>query len=212
MIKYNIEQGSEAWFSARCGRVTGTRFKALLMKPSTQGYKDLVGDMVCELITLRMEETYQNAAMEHGIEQEPFARKAYEKLFETDVEEIGFVIPDEGHKYHEWIGVSPDGLTDGLLEIKCPKMKTHLRYITANKLPSEYIPQVQGQLFVTGLPYCDFMSFVEGMKPFVIRVYPDPLMFKAFELILDDTIALVKEELEAYVKFDAFDEITTENS
>ena len=146
MIKYNIEQGSEAWFEARCGRVTGTRFKALVAGESTQAYKDLIADIVCEIITGRMEETYQNAAMEHGIETEPIARAEYETLFDIEVEQVGFIIPEEDNKYHEWIGISPDGMTDeGLLEIKCPKMKTHLRYITANKLPSEYKYQVQGQ-------------------------------------------------------------------
>ena len=206
MIKYNIEQGSEAWFEARCGRVTGTRFKALVAGESTQTYKDLIADIVCEIITGRMEETYQNAAMEHGIETEPIARVEYETLFDVEVEQVGFIIPVEDNKYHEWIGISPDGMMDeGLLEIKCPKMKTHLRYITANKLPSEYKYQVQGQLFVTGALYCDFMSYVEGMKPFIIRVYPDEELFKQFEERLDGLIIKVNEELETYKKYDYYE-------
>ena len=205
MIKYNIEQGSEAWFTARCGRVTGTRFKALVAGKSTQTYKDLIADIVCEIITGRMEETYTNAIMEHGIETEPIARKEYETIFETEVEECGFITPDEGDEFYEWIGVSPDGLTDGILEIKCPKMKTHLRYITAGKLPSEYRYQVQGQLFVTGLPYCDFMSFVDGMKPFIIRVEPDVELFEQFKTELRLLIELVNEELETYKKYDYYE-------
>ena len=206
MIKYNIEQGSESWYDAKCGRVTGTRFKALVAGPSTQTYKDLIADIVCETITGRMEETYQNAAMEHGIETEPIARKEYEAITGVDVQECGFIIPDQGHKYHEWIGVSPDGLTpEAMIEIKCPKMKTHLKYITANKLPSEYRYQVQGQLFVTGLPYCDFMSFVEGMKPFIIRIYPDEDIFESFKERLDILISQVTEELETYKKYDYYE-------
>lgn len=206
MIKFNIDQGSEAWFDARGGRVTGTRFKALMSGESTQGYKDLIGDIVCEIITGRMEETYQNAIMEHGIETEPIARVEYETLFDVEIEQSGFIIPNEDNKYHEWIGISPDGLMEeGLLEIKCPKMKTHLRYITAGKLPAEYKYQVQGQLFVTGLLYCDFMSFVEGMKPFIIRVYPDKEIFKQFEERLDKLIERVKEELETYKKYDYYE-------
>ena len=51
MIIYNIEQGSEAWFAARCGRVTGTRFKDLVSGESTDTYKKLVTNLACEIIT-----------------------------------------------------------------------------------------------------------------------------------------------------------------
>lgn len=206
MIKYNIEQGSDAWFEARVGMVTGTRFKSLMSGESTQTHKDLIADIVCERITGRIEPTYQNDAMLHGIETEPTARREYESIMEVEVEQVGFITPEEDNKYFGWIGVSPDGLTDGLLEIKCPKAKTHLRYITANKLPSEYKYQVQGQLFVTGLPYCDFMSFVEGMKPFIIRVYPDEDIFNTFELRLEGLIKRVNQELELYKSYDYFNE------
>jgi len=60
MIIHNIEQQSEAWFSARCGRVTGTRFKNLVAKETTDSYKDLITNLACEMITGKMEETYRN--------------------------------------------------------------------------------------------------------------------------------------------------------
>lgn len=204
MIILNIEQQSEAWHEARCGRVTGTRFKSLVAGESTATYKDLVTNIACEIITNKQEETYSNAAMEHGIETEPIARKEYENLFDCEIKQMGFIIPDEDHKYHEWIGISPDGVTpdNGMIEIKCPIAKTHLGYIEDNRFPSEYKHQVQGQLFVTGFAYCDFMSFVEGMKSFVIRVYPDLELFKEFEKRLDILIEEVKNKLEKYHKYD----------
>lgn len=203
MIIHDIEQGSEAWFSARCGKVTGTRFKSLVAGESTATYKDLVSNITCEIITGKMEETYTNAIMQHGIDTEPLARGEYESIFEVEVKTAGFITPDEGHKYHEWIGVSPDGLPEsGMLEIKCPLMKTHLNYIAAGKLPNEYKNQVQGQLFITGLEYCDFMSYIEGMKPFIIRVLPDLDLFKTFESRLDILIEQVKEKLKLYNQYD----------
>lgn len=202
MIIHNIEQGSEAWFAEKAGKVTGTRFKALVAGESTATYKDLVTDIACEIITGRMQESYSNANMEHGTETEPIARAEYERLFDIEVKTVGFVTPEEDHKYFGWIGVSPDGLTDGMLEIKCPMMKTHLGYIEANKLPAEYRYQVQGQLFVTGLSYCDFMSFVEGMKPFIIRVLPDTELFTEFERRLDILIVQVMEKITNYNKYD----------
>jgi hypothetical protein len=170
---------------------------------STATHKDLVTNIACEIITHKAEEEkYSNANMEHGKETEPIARTEYESLFDVEVKQVGFIIPDEDHKYHDWIGISPDGMTDGLIEIKCPLARTHFEYIEGGKLPSEYRYQVQGQLFVTGLPYCDFVSYVEGMKLFMVRVYPDAKLFKEFERRLDILIEQVKTKLENYNKYE----------
>jgi len=202
MIVHNIEQKSEAWFEARCGRVTGTRFSSLVSGETTKGYRDLLTNIACEIITGKAEETYSNGIMEHGIETEPIARAVYESMFDCEVKTTGFITPEEDHKYHDWIGISPDGLlNEGILEIKCPLMRTHFEYIEANKLPSEYRYQVQGQLFVTGLSYCHFMSYVEGMKPFVIPVVPDQELFAEFERRLDALIIQVQNKLETYHKY-----------
>jgi len=203
MIILNIEQRSEAWYDARCGRVTGTRFGDLVAGESTKTYKSLISDIACEIITGRQETGYVNAAMEHGIETEPEARAEYETVIGTKVTEAGFIMRDEIDKYHDWVGISPDGLTpDGMIEIKCPLMRTHLEYIEGGKMPTDYRYQVQGQLFVTGLPYCDFVSYVEGMKPFIIRVFPDEELFTEFEKRLDKLIIDVTEKLNKYHKYD----------
>jgi hypothetical protein len=89
-----------------------------------------------------------------------------------------------------------------MIEIKCPLMRTHFEYIERNVLPSEYRYQVQGQLFVTGLEYCDFISYVEGMKPFIIRVYADWVLFQEFKLRLDKLIEEVKAKIEVYNQYD----------
>jgi putative phage-type endonuclease len=204
MIIHNIDQQSEAWVLARCGRVTGTRFKNLMSKETTDSYKDLVTNIACEMITGKMEETYSNAIMEYGLETEPDARKEYENILDIKVTEAGFIVPDEDNKYHEWVGISPDGLTsdNGMIEIKCPLMRTHLEYIESDKLPAEYRYQVQGQLFVTGFEYCDFISYVPGMKTFVFRVYPDLELFTEFEKRLDVLIEQVKQKLLMYEKYE----------
>lgn len=204
MIILNIDQHSEAWYEARCGRITGTRFKDLMAGENTQTYKSLVTNICCEILTQTTEPSYVSPAMEYGTETEPIARKMYEELMGVEVKQIGFIIPDEDNKYHEWVGISPDGVLpdNGELEIKCPLMRTHFEYIEGNKLPTEYRHQVQGQLFVTGFDYCDFMSYAEGMKPFIIRVYPDLELFKQFETRLDKLILDVKEKLKIYHNYD----------
>ena len=204
MIISDIEQGSEAWYEIRCGRVTGTRFKSLVAKESTDTYKDLLTNIACEIITGKVDETYSNALMEAALELEPEALGEYETLLGVKVNLAGFIIPDEDHKYHDWIGDSPDGLLPegGILEIKCPLMRTNFEYIEDNKLPSEYRYQVQGHLFVTGLKYCDFMSYVPTMKSFICRVYPDLELFTEYEKRLDNLIIQVQQKLLIYQKYD----------
>jgi len=205
MIRIETEQRSEAWFQAKLGRIGASRFKDLMSGESTIGYKGLISDIAAEIKSGEMEETYTNADMERGIELEPEARAAYEDIFEVDVEETGLCIPDESNEFHEWVGVSPDGGMDGftkLLEIKCPKKRTHWNYIKAEKLPNEYKWQVQGQLFVTNAEYCDFMSYHPSLKPFIIRVYPDFKMHKEIEERLRKTITLIKQEIKNYNDYD----------
>jgi hypothetical protein len=207
MIEHNIEQRSEAWYSVKCGLVTSTRFKSLVAKETTDSYKDLVTNIACEIITGKMEEGYSNAMMEYGIEMEPKAIIEYEDTFDCLVRGVGFITRDEGDKYYEWVGDSPDGLLpeNGVLEVKCPLARTHMEYIEANKLPAEYRHQVQGHLFVTGLDFCDFVSYVPGMKLFIFRVYPDLELFKEFELRLDKLIKDVELKLKMYSNY-SFDE------
>jgi len=207
MIIHNIEQRSEAWYSAKCGLVTSTRFKNLCSKETTDSYKDLVTNIACEIITGKMEETYSNAIMERGIELEPTARGEYMLETDSNVKLAGFITRDEDDKYFDWIGDSPDGLLpdEGVLEIKCPIARTHLEYIETDKLPSEYRHQVQGHLFVTGLKYCDFVSYFPGMKLFIIRVYPEPELHAEFERRLDKLIVDVELKLKMYQNYSIYE-------
>jgi len=202
MIKINVEQGSEAWFQNRLGRITASKFKDLMSGESTLGYKGIISDIAAEIISGEIEETYTSPDMERGIDLEQDARKIYSELLNVEVEETGLCIPDEDNEFYEWIGISPDGLTDGLLEIKCPKKRTHWNYIKSNRLPNEYKWQVQGQLFVTGAKWCDFMSYHPSLKPFIIRVYPDLEMHKELEGRIRKTIILIKDEIENYKHYD----------
>ena len=208
MIITNCEQQSEAWYSVRCGKVTGTRFQALMMGLKTKGFNDLISDVMAELITEEIEPTYINEIMQRGIDLEPEAIKEYEHLSECEVKSVGFCEPNADHEFYDWIGCSPDGIIEnidplnyGLVEVKCPLAKTHLGYISDGILPPKYINQVQGQLFVTGLAWCDFMSYYPKMKTFIIRVYPDKALHEQFTERLRFFINTVKEKLEIYENY-----------
>jgi len=201
MIILEHEQHSEAWYEIRVGRVTGTRFATLVSGEGTKGYKDLVTDIACEIITKKRRRGYVSADMDEGILMEPLARDWYRDNIQP-VHEVGFIMPDEEDEFHDWIGISPDGIGENFgLEIKCPIPKTLMGYIEAGTLPAEYHHQVQGLLFVTGFKYLDFLAYVENMKPFLTRVYPDMELFSRYEQRLRKLIEEVKAKLEKYNQY-----------
>lgn len=202
MIIHKMEQRSQAWHDIRKERFTGTKIGALTSAKSTAKYQDAIFDVVSEIITGDTPEMKTTEDMQNGIDTEPMAAKEYESIFDIETEEAGFCTPE--NEFSEWVGISPDRLinSDGLLEIKCPKAKTHLKYIEANKMPSIYRWQVQSQLWVTGREWCDFMSFVQNMKPFIIRVYPNSEDFAKIETEVKIAIEKVKHYLQVYKHYD----------
>lgn len=171
----DVIQGSPEWFKIRTGIPTSSNFDKIVTTkgvPSSQAKKYLY-KLAGEFISGIPENTYQSAAMERGCILEPEARSLYEVVRNVEVTEVGFCISDTVNKF----GASPDGLVeeDGLLEIKCPNLATHVGYLIENKLPSDYIQQVQGQLLVTKRRWCDFMSYYPGLRPLIVRVKKDDI-------------------------------------
>jgi len=159
-----LEQGSREWRQARLGHISGSNIADVMSKGKGIGRKNLMMRLLAERVTGVVPESYTNAAMEWGTENEPFARMEYEVSRETFVEKTGFW----KHPLIPWLGASPDGLVggDGLVEIKCPNTTTHLEYIFNDEVPSDYYKQIQCQLWVTNRNWCDFVSFDPRiMKP-----------------------------------------------
>ena len=193
-----MDQGSEAWHEIKLGKFTGTRFKDIVAKKTTAAYQNCIADVASEILTQNKEESYSSDAMQRGVDLEPEARKFYGDLTGIQVYEVGFIEADE------WVGVSPDGLIDddGMIEIKCPIAKTLFKYMSDGRLPNEYKWQVQGQLWVTQRQYCDFMAYYPGLKPFLIRVFPDLEMHKQLEIAVQEAIEDVKKLISDYKKYD----------
>lgn len=153
-------QGSEEWYLARLGKVTGTGFQKVLAKGQGKTRKAYMLQLAAEKLTGLPHESFTNGAMEWGTENEPAARACYEAVNDVSVLQVGFC------ELSEDVGVSPDGLVDddGIIEIKCPNSTTHIEYILKNKMPSTYKAQIQGILAVTDRKWCDFVSFDPRMK------------------------------------------------
>ena len=170
-------QGTPEWFAERAGKVTASMVSAVLMKPETAGFRDYQAQLVAEILTGKPQGSdYINAAMAFGTEMEPLARSAYEAETGFSVDEVGFC----QHPTIERAGASPDGLVgnSGLVEIKCPKVATHLAYLIAGVVPVGYKNQMMWQMACSGRDWCDFASFrpdlPEHLQLFIIRYKRDP--------------------------------------
>ena len=152
---HTMEQKSDAWYAIRLGKVTASNFSKAIAGGAGKTKTTLMRNLIAERLTDEPEPTYSNGVMDRGTEIEPLAREYYEALNGCTVECVGFI------ELNEDIGVSPDGLVgeDGMLEIKCPNSSTHIGYILDDKMPSVYKAQVQGQLWVSGRKWVDFVSY-----------------------------------------------------
>lgn len=181
-------QGSEEWHIARSGKVTASSVSNVLAKGKGDAKSKTREDYLIEIATEKLTGRpaaggYFSDVMKWGLEQEPFARAAYEMHSGVLVDQVGFVL----HPSIESAGMSPDGLVgdDGLVEIKCPLSKTHVRYKLENKVPAEYRTQMLWQMACSERAWCDFVSFdprmPEDLQLFVIRFERDDDAIKAME-------------------------------
>jgi predicted phage-related endonuclease len=170
------DQRSEEWRHARCGRLTGSRaadMLATIKSGEAAARRDLRMQLVCERLTGQpQDDIFVNAAMQRGIDCEPLAFAAYESLTGQVVHRSGFLAHTTA-----LIGCSLDGHVDdfvGILECKCPKSSTHLKYLKDGTAPKEHLPQITHNLYVTGADYCDFFSwddrFPGALQTFLVRV------------------------------------------
>lgn len=173
-----IEQGTPEWLAQRAGHATASRFKDVLAKIKTgeaATRRNYRVQLVTERLTGQPCESYTNAAMQWGTDQESSARAAYEAQTGDLVEQVGFIL----HPGMAWTGASPDGLIgdEGGIEIKCPFQSTvHVETLQGG-MPAEHMPQVQGVMWVTGRKWVDFVSYdprmPEHLQLYVQRIKRD---------------------------------------
>ena len=198
-IIYDIEQGSDEWLMLRLGKLTASKFADVISKgrgkePSKTRVSYMY-QLAAEILVGEPTTFFKNAAMQWGTDCEPAARAAYELKHDLEVVECAFI------EHDEFVGVSPDGLVgiDGLLEIKCPTTVTHLKYYMAGTMPAEYLAQVQGQLWVSGRDWCDFVSYDPRVRSeadyFELRVNRDDEYIKNLEVQCGTFIDELKELL-----------------
>lgn len=187
LITLDCEQGSEEWLAARLGIPTATGFENIVTATGKKSasYIKYMAELIEESI-LGGGDTFKSGFMERGNQLEPQARAAYEFLTGNDVIQVGGVYLNENRD----VMVSPDGLIPSLqkgLEIKCPKMSTHIRYLLEGGLPSEYVIQVQANLWVTGYETWDFVSYCPEYQKqtlYLFTVERNPSLMSAFDKLI----------------------------
>ncbi|GJE13656.1 lambda exonuclease family protein [Methylobacterium longum] len=163
----DMVQGSPEWLDARCGKVTASRVADVLAvkrdgKPTAERERYLM-ELVGERLTGLATSHYLTGPMLEGSEREPQAADAYAFLYGADIEKVGFV----EHPSIAMAGASPDRLVGdlGLVEIKCPTLRTHLDTLLTGEIPDQYLPQMRWQMACTGRAWCDFATWHPGVPP-----------------------------------------------
>lgn len=194
MIIHDCIQGTPEWLKLRAGKPTSSMFGSLITsqgKPST-GLADYAHTLATEvLIDGPIEDGFQgNRYTERGKELEAESRADYCMTHQVQVQEVGFITDD----LMRW-GTSTDGLVneDGVVEFK-NKIATQfvkaLLYVKKhNKTPTEFIPQIQGELMITEREWCDIVIYHPQFEPIVMRHYPIPEFHQVLEAQLKAVIA-----------------------
>jgi len=189
-----VIQGSDAWFAARCGRITASRLGDIMRKTKwgESTYKAKVRlELAIERITGKsVSSVVMNQAMRDGVEREPDARKLYEVITGKEVALCGSF----NHPNIANTSASPDGLImdeNAVLEIKCPTHATHAKNLMSDKMPKNYVYQVQWQIACTESDYGWFCSYHPD--------FPKDLRLKHVKVERDnEVIKSLEEEVRAF--------------
>lgn len=182
------DQGSLEWHLDRCGCATASCFADIIAVSKKDGRplkarEDYMWKLASDRIYQLPEEQISAKSLQWGTDLEPFARQRYEIATGQIIVPSGFV----KHTSILWCGASPDGLIDldGGIEIKCPKTRKVHMETWLNGMPEEHIPQIQGNLWITGRQWYDFISFdpraPEEFQIYIQRVPRDDKYILALE-------------------------------
>lgn len=207
---FDLPQRSGAWFEARAGLATTSNFNKIITptgKVSSQA-DDLANLVVAELILNKpCVRDFTAYACEWGKAYEEEAIALYK--FETglDVQEGGLFTNNK--MTH---GASPDQRVFegdklvGLAEIKCPENPAnHIEFLVMDVMNPKYMPQVQGQMLISGVEWVDWFSYYPALPSARIRTYRDEKYIALLEGALLNFDKLVQEKFDALIKLGHID-------
>lgn len=173
MIIHHVIQGSPEWNKLRLGKMTASH--AQCIATGGKGLETYCRLLAAEIFTGMTAENYTNQNMIIGLEEERYARIAYEMQTGHDVAEVGFV------EFSEYVGASPDGLVGdrGGVEIKRKTFTKHNDLLLgAEMFEEKYVWQCYMNLLVTGRLWWDLVSYnpcFKGQCLFQVTFQRDPI-------------------------------------
>lgn len=211
MKHFNFDHRSGDWFSARAGLATTSNFDKILTptgKVSAQA-EGLANLVIAELILGRScVRDFSAYACEWGEAYEPEAIALYK--FETglDIRPGGFFTNDA--MTH---GASPDQRVfdgdklAGLAEIKCPENPAnHIEFLVMDEMNPKYMPQVQGQMLISGVEWVDWFSYYPELPSARIRTYRDEKYIALLENALKNFDDIVTDKFNKLIALGHIDE------
>lgn len=170
-------QGSPAWYAARKGIPTCSKFRRIVTPAKWQPASGAIGyiyELLGEILGESVSDYAGSPDIERGHRMEPEARRWLAMEIGEDIREVGFV--DCGR-----YGGSPDGLTaSGIpIEIKAPSLQTYFAWLDefqeTGEIPREHLPQVHGHMICTGADHCWFCFYPESgsVRPIAARIDRD---------------------------------------
>lgn len=160
MSRPQIEQRTEAWYLDAAGLLSASQFSTIL-KPGRTRALVVLQKAVAEPPDVGNRRTVVSTAdlnpFTWGIRFEPIVKQIYEHLTHTKLTELGRL----KHSTDPRLAASPDGLViEGPLErlgrfveFKAPVTRTILE-----KVPEEYMAQMQIQMEVGNVEECDYLE------------------------------------------------------
>jgi len=190
------KQGSPEWFDARIGSIGGSSISSVVAGGQGKMRNSLMYRLAGEILSGVKYESYSNAHMDRGIEQEDDARNMYSFFSDNEVAQVG-LIKDTPHKH-----VSPDGLciSDGMIEIKCVIPSVHIETILSDKVPSAYRKQCYWGMCKAERNWIDFVSYsplVKDRPIWIKRIEWDEKIINELDekadLFIEEMLEIVKK-------------------
>jgi hypothetical protein len=184
---FDMEQGGEEWHRARMGIPTASMFATVMARGRGGGLSltraKYLRQLAAEIVTDDpMPEGYISADMERGRIMENEARNYFTLIRQEQPQRVGFI--RNGNK-----GASPDSLlgTNSGLEIKSAAPHVQIERLEQDRLPLEYVCQVQGSMWVAEREHWEFISYCPKLPPLIVTVDRD-----------EDKIAQIAEAVDMF--------------
>lgn len=168
MSVHNAKQGSQEWFMLKLGVISASNAAKVVAKKDSETRLTYMSELVSQVCTGDQEEI-NSKYLDWGNQYESAARSSYEFQEGVLVTQVPFVFKDDKHRE----GCSPDGIVTNEkgVEIKCPYNPVHyIKFLTEDKIKSEYDWQTQYTLRVMDADEWDFVQYHPNMKKSPLKV------------------------------------------